>query len=213
MARPIAGMWEVPMPPMMRATSASSREQPLAEFIDAHAGLLGAHILHVEPEDAGEFGEVVDVAARRDHRQYVAAAHSLALLEVESVFPAIRILVLAERLTIGRLIERETHLVQRVAAARGAAVENGGAPDLATVCQGLECGCFPSLGHAPSMAPRAAANMRRATYRISRIAGISAANRRGQIAGSCPCGRLECQRRLALRLLLRRHALHTGHFA
>ena len=42
--------------------------------LDAHAGLLRADVLHVEAEDAGELGEVVDVAAGLDHLEHVAAA-------------------------------------------------------------------------------------------------------------------------------------------
>ena len=47
------------------------------EFLGRHAGLLGADVLHAEVEDAGELGEVVDVAAGVDQLEHVAFAHRL----------------------------------------------------------------------------------------------------------------------------------------
>src|SRR6188768_742332 len=124
-AMPMAGMCEVPMPPTIRATSISRSAQHGAEVLDAAPGLLGADILHVQAEDPGELGEVVDVAAGGDQRQHVAAPDCLALRLVESVLPAIRILVTQELGAVMRLVERETHLVEWIAATRRVAIANG----------------------------------------------------------------------------------------
>ena len=93
----MAGMCEVPIPPTMRRhVQLSRRAQHGAEFFDAAAGLLGADVLHVETEYAGEFRQVVDVAAGVDHRQHVAAPHGVALCVVQAVLAAIRLLVTPE---------------------------------------------------------------------------------------------------------------------
>ena len=47
------------------------------EVLDRHAGLLRADVLHVETENAGELGEVVDVAAGGDHLEHVAVLDGL----------------------------------------------------------------------------------------------------------------------------------------
>src|SRR5271166_4480901 len=73
-APPIAGMCEVARAPMIlamiRMSFPSDRlglfvlgDEARLERLLAHAGLGGAEILHVEAEDAGEFGQIVDVAA------------------------------------------------------------------------------------------------------------------------------------------------------
>jgi hypothetical protein len=42
------------------------------ERLDRHAGLLRAEVLHAEAEDAGELGEIIDVAAGVDQLRDVA---------------------------------------------------------------------------------------------------------------------------------------------
>ena len=49
----------------------------------------GADVLHVEAEDAGELGEIVDVAAGSDQAEHVAFADRLGLGRVEAVFAGI----------------------------------------------------------------------------------------------------------------------------
>ena len=48
-------------------------QRPLhgVELILGPAGLLGADVLHVEPEDPGELGQVIGVAAGLDWRRYL----------------------------------------------------------------------------------------------------------------------------------------------
>src|SRR3954470_23757267 len=160
----MAGMCDVPIPPTILATSASDGRQPRAEFFDAHPGLLRAHVLDVEPEDARELREVIDVAAGGNHRQYVAATNRVALRGVEPVPAAVILLIAQERHAVLRVVEREAHLVECIATACRGAVENSGAPDFATVWRGLERRCFPGLGHGRSMPPRGSADIRKATY-------------------------------------------------
>ena len=63
------GTWVVTIPPTIVGHHCLSRvcSSFALKSSTAHAGLLGADVLHVEAEDAGELGEVVDVAAGRDH--------------------------------------------------------------------------------------------------------------------------------------------------
>ena len=56
------------------------------ERLDRHAGLLRADVLHVEPENAGELGEVVDIPAGGDQLAARCAHHRFALLRRQSVF-------------------------------------------------------------------------------------------------------------------------------
>ena len=81
------------------------------ERVDAHAGLLRANVLHVEPEDAGELGEVVDVAAGREQLEHVAIFDGGALLGVEAVLRTIGVLVLEKRSAVLFAVEGETHAV------------------------------------------------------------------------------------------------------
>jgi hypothetical protein len=46
--------------------SASAGDELRLELVLGHAGLLGADVLHVQAEDAGELGQVVGVAAGGD---------------------------------------------------------------------------------------------------------------------------------------------------
>jgi hypothetical protein len=100
------------------------------ERLDRHARLLCADVLHVEAENAGELGEVIDVAARLDHLQYAAALHCRFLLVVEAEFPAISLFVGNKGGTIFGAVEREAHAVERQALLRLVSVEDGGACDV-----------------------------------------------------------------------------------
>src|SRR5208337_55044 len=93
MAPPIEGMCDVARPPMILAMMVSltshrlglivlGDEARLERFL-RHAGLRRAEVLHVEAEDAGEFGEIVDVAARREEAEHIAPADGRRLLVVE----------------------------------------------------------------------------------------------------------------------------------
>jgi hypothetical protein len=75
------------------------------EIVKAHAGLERAEILHVEAEDAGQLGQIIDVAAGFDHRQHVAVRHRLALFGRQRELAAIAVLVGAERLAVGSVVD------------------------------------------------------------------------------------------------------------
>jgi hypothetical protein len=64
-----------------------------------------------------------------DQRQHVAQSDRLALLRVQAVAGAVRILVLHERGAIGGVVERIAHAVQRIALAGLVTVEDRGAFD------------------------------------------------------------------------------------
>src|SRR5512145_2356985 len=102
-APPIAGTCEVVMPPMILAISnlLAGRDELGLELFLGHAGLLGADVLHVQAEDAGELGEVVGVAAGGQQLQHVARTDRLALLGVQAVLRAIGVLVRLEGGTVG----------------------------------------------------------------------------------------------------------------
>ena len=100
------------------------------ERLDRHAGLLRADVLHVEAENAGELGEVIDVAAGLDQLEHVAALHRRALLGRQAVFGAVGVLVAEERRAVLRAVEREAHAVERVALLRLIAVEQRRARNL-----------------------------------------------------------------------------------
>src|SRR5688572_8559575 len=140
MAEPMAGICEVVTAPTMRAMLAALFQQHLPEGLDRHAGLLRADVLHAQAEDAGELGEVVHVAARRDQLEHVAPAYRLALRAVERELAAIGVLVAQELGAVPGAVERVAHLVERVALARLRAVEDHGARDAlrhaATVTRG-----------------------------------------------------------------------------
>ena len=75
-----------------------------------------------------------------------AAWDRFALLRVEPVALAIAVLVLFERLPVGRRIERVAHLVERIALHGGGAIEQVGAGnglwaghELSSGCRGSEC--------------------------------------------------------------------------
>jgi len=90
-------------------------DQHFLEFLDRHAGLLGADILDVEAEDPGEFRQVVDVAAGVEQLEHVAVADRLLLLLVEAVLVAVGLLVLQEFLAVVGVVERVAHLVEGIA--------------------------------------------------------------------------------------------------
>ena len=94
------------MPPMILAIcSFPCCEQHLLEVFYAHAGLLGAHVLDAESENAGELGEVIDVAARGYQVEDVALAYRFALLVVQAVLPAVGIFIGQELLAIAGVVE------------------------------------------------------------------------------------------------------------
>ena len=57
-----------------RVTASGVSAQLGLKFFFAHAGLLGADVLHVEAKDARELGQVIGVAACSDQRQHLARA-------------------------------------------------------------------------------------------------------------------------------------------
>jgi hypothetical protein len=100
---------------------------PSATVLDAHAGLLGTDVLHVESENAGELGEVIDITPGLDQLEHIARLDGRPLLLVEAVFAAIGLLVLDERSTVLRAVEGEAHPVERQTLLRLVSVEHGGA--------------------------------------------------------------------------------------
>ena len=89
-----------------------------------------ADVLYVQPEDAGKFGQVVDVAAGCQQGQHVAGADGLALFGVQAVAGAVAVFVGQEGGPVGAVVEREAHLVQRVALHGHATVKQRGAGDV-----------------------------------------------------------------------------------
>ena len=73
-------------------------------------GLLRADVLHVEAEDAGEFRQIVGVAAGLDHLQHVAAFHRRDLFFVQMIFRAIGVFVREECLAVGGVLN-EKHIL------------------------------------------------------------------------------------------------------
>src|SRR6187551_294226 len=111
-------------------SSSTRHGEPRAKLFNGDAGLLGADVLHAEPEDPRELGEVVDVAAAMDECEHVAPPNGVALLGREAVSAAIGLFVAHEREAIPGGIERVAHLVQRVALLGFHAVEDHGARNL-----------------------------------------------------------------------------------
>src|SRR5262245_41418161 len=103
------------------------RHQLGLEIVDAHAGLLSTDVLHVEAENAGKLGEVVDVAAGLDQLEHVARLDGRALLLGEPVFAAVAVLVLEKRGAVFRAVEGKAHAVERKAFLRLIPIEHGGA--------------------------------------------------------------------------------------
>src|SRR4051794_22838008 len=136
MAPPIEGTCEVVSPPTILAMLLPLRREMGLEVFDAHAGLLGADILHVEAEDAGEFREVVDIAADADELQHVAAADRRLLRLAEAIAGHVALLVREERLPVLRGIKGEAHLVQRVADPRVVTLENRGSGNSLQIVHG-----------------------------------------------------------------------------
>ena len=96
----------------------------------ARLKLLGrAEILHVEAEDAGEFGEVVDIATGGEQSEHIALADRLGLAVVEAVGAHVGLFILAERLAVQGAVEGKAHLVQRVTALSHRPVERCGTED------------------------------------------------------------------------------------
>src|SRR5262245_55485931 len=100
MALPIVGMCDVVSPPTMRAISLPLLPELLFELLDSHPGLLGTHVLNGQPEDAGELGEVVDVAAGRDQVEDITVADRRFLAVVQAVARHVRLLVKPEGLAV-----------------------------------------------------------------------------------------------------------------
>jgi hypothetical protein len=99
------------------------------ELVLGHTGLLCADVLHVQPEDAGELGQVVGVAAGGQHLQHLAGAHRVRLLGRERVLAHVAFGVGQKGVAVGLVVEGEAHLVQRITLAGHGAVERGGAGD------------------------------------------------------------------------------------
>jgi hypothetical protein len=129
-------------PSLSRGSAAGRRalvEQVLLEFRNAHACLQCAQILDIEPEDAGQLGQIIDIAARLDHAQHIAPRHCVALLGRQVVAPAITLLVGQERGAIGLLVKRKAHGIEFEAATGEFAVEQqrAGDPRRSAILSGL----------------------------------------------------------------------------
>ena len=67
------------------ALLSSGGDEPRLEFLDRHTRLLCAEVLHVQPEDAGEFGEVVDVSAESEQPEDVLVVDGSLLRRAQSI--------------------------------------------------------------------------------------------------------------------------------
>src|SRR6516164_155889 len=146
---PMPGIWEVATAPMMVAMGLPAcGEQPRLEFLDREPCLLRADVLNVQAKYAGELGEVIDVAAGRDHRQHVTARHRAPLLIGQPETPAVGGLIPQESRAVCGIVERVTHLVERVALHGLLPVEYRGSPD-GLLC----CHTIPRLAVEHGMSP------------------------------------------------------------
>jgi hypothetical protein len=80
------------------------------ELFLGHAGLLRTDVLHVQPEDAGELGQVVGVAAGGHQLQHVAWRGWRGLLLVQAVLAHVGLFVGQEGGAVGGSLN-EKHIL------------------------------------------------------------------------------------------------------
>lgn len=159
----MAGTWLVKIPPITLAMSdpLCLIEQLLFEIGDAHARLLRAEVLHVEAENPGEFGKIIDIATGCDHREHVAGPHGLALLGRQLEFRAIGIFIGQKKASRFPFVEGKAHRIDGIALFRGIAVEHG-RPRYRPLCgRTLYC-----------ISPRPELNWRGQKYSMQRIQSL-----------------------------------------
>jgi hypothetical protein len=96
-------------------------------------------------------------------------------IEMESL--AVLVFIAQERGPVAAVVERVAHLVERIAALRGGAVEDGRAPDFGGRRRG-ESRVRIRVAHGRSMALHRAMRIRKATYRNGPMAAIDVTNSR-----------------------------------
>ena len=129
-ALPMAGTCDVVMPPTILATFILPPDAAFAlNASTRHPGLLRPDSWTSEAEDPGELGQVVDVAAGGEQFEHVAPADRPLLFVVQAESVHVGFFAGHEGLAIGLAVERETHLVERVAFHRFVPVEEDRARD------------------------------------------------------------------------------------
>ncbi len=91
--------------------------------LNAHAGLLRADVLHAKTENAGELGQVVNVATGSDQLSHIALTDRFMLLGCQPEFSAIGYLVSPKLFAVCRAVEGKAHPVEREALLRLLTVE------------------------------------------------------------------------------------------
>src|SRR5690606_22415365 len=116
------------------ALGAAAAGQPhLGELLCRHAGLLARQVLEGHAVAGRELVGVVHVPAHLEQPQPAALEHGTALLIVQREAVEVAGLVGLERRAVGGVVERHQELVERVAPAAAAAVEDDRPGDVVVV--------------------------------------------------------------------------------